>query len=200
MAEQLVFNFDEVWKPIPGYEGFNEASDQGRIRSVDRQLWCSNGWRHWTGRILRPATANSYGHKCVVIGRGDYWLVHQLVALTFIGPCPDGKQVCHNNSIPSDNRLINLRYDTPKGNSADAVNRGSFSRGTRHWRAKLTERNVLAIRASSESPRILAKRYGVISRYIWEIRTRKTWAWVTGDVEDSSEPNKSNGVGARNCG
>lgn len=186
MAEQLVFVFDEVWKPIPGYEGFNEASDQGRIRSVDRQLWCSNGWRHWTGRILRPATANSYGHKCVVIGRGDYWLVHQLVMLTFVGPCPDGKQVCHNNSVPSDNRLINLRYDTPKGNTADAIALGSFPRGEKHKGAKLTESDVLAIRASTEGGYVLAARYGVNYRHIWAIQRRKVWGWLQ-DAEDTDQ-------------
>ena len=185
MAEQLLFNFDELWKPIPDCEGY-EASDQGRVRSLDREVWCGTHWRRWKGRILKPATANDYGHQCVVVGRGDYWLVHQLIMLTFVGPCPEGKQVCHNNSIPTDNRLSNLRYDTPKGNTADAIKRAAFPRGAKHKNAKLTELDVRAIRASGEGLFALARRYGVAYQHIWGIRTRKTWTWLE-DAEDSIE-------------
>lgn len=32
----------EKWKDIPGYEGFYQASNLGRIRSLDRIVPCGN--------------------------------------------------------------------------------------------------------------------------------------------------------------
>ena len=28
----------ELWQPVPGYEGLYEVSDQGRVRSLDREI------------------------------------------------------------------------------------------------------------------------------------------------------------------
>lgn len=38
MPEQIAFDYDteEQWRPIPGWEGYYEASDMGRIQSVER--------------------------------------------------------------------------------------------------------------------------------------------------------------------
>lgn len=58
--------------------------------------------------------------------------VHQLVALAFIGPRPDGMDVCHNNGDGQDNRPGNLRYDTRTSNNRDTVAHGT------HWQAQKT--------------------------------------------------------------
>lgn len=50
--------------------------------------------------------------------------VHVLVMLAFIGPRPPGLYVCHDNGDPADNRLENLKYATPKENSADRKRHG----------------------------------------------------------------------------
>lgn len=47
--------------------------------------------------------------------------VHRLVMAAFVGPCPDGIEVCHNNGNPADNRLSNLRYGTHSENQLDQV-------------------------------------------------------------------------------
>jgi hypothetical protein len=54
---------------------------------------------------------------------GELWHVHihVLVLTTFVGPRPDGHEGCHNNGEPSDNRLVNLRWDTPCANQADKL-------------------------------------------------------------------------------
>lgn len=176
MATQLVFDFDEAWKPIPGYDGY-EASTRGQIRSLDRQVWCGTRWRNFKGRILKPATKEK-GHQSVVVGSYRSRNVHQLVMLAFVGPCPEGMEVCHNNGKAWDNRLINLRYDTPEENRNDAKKHGTVPRGEKHSHAKLTESDVLAIRSSSESSTVLAARYGVQRNYIWAVRNGVTWRWL----------------------
>lgn len=183
MAEQLVFNFDEIWKPIPGYEGY-EASNQGRVRSVDRQIWCGTHWRRYKGRILRP-TPNERGYGMVHVGENRQ--IHALVMLAFVGPCPKGMQVCHYHGDPTNNRLGNLRYDTPKGNHADTIRHGRTTRGSKHKGAKLTVEQVRAIRLSDASSRVLAAVYGVSDSTIQFIKARKRWAWVIDDDENPDQ-------------
>lgn len=52
----------EAWRPIPGYEGLYEASDAGRVRSLDHATIASNGvTRNYKGKLLTQ-TAFKTGH------------------------------------------------------------------------------------------------------------------------------------------
>jgi hypothetical protein len=66
---------------------------------------------------------------------------------------------------------------------ADAKAKNRVSRGVQRWSARLTEADVLAIRAAT-GPRgflkELAARYGVAQSAITGIRKRKKWAWLAG--------------------
>lgn len=123
-------NMQEVWKPVPGYEGLYEVSDQGRVRSLDRYVQCSGPVKgayvsFKKGRLLRPGPSN-YGHLSVVLGRGQTRMVHDLVLRAFVG-CPPAKhECCHGNGDPSDNRLENLRWGTRSENILDAVKHGTW--------------------------------------------------------------------------
>lgn len=110
----------ENWRPVPGYEGLYEVSDQGQVRSLDRLN--SRGHRI-KGRVLSPSS-KSKGYKQVVLhkeGKALTRTVHLIVLTAFVGPRPEGEECCHNNGDPADNRLENLRYDTPSGNQMDSV-------------------------------------------------------------------------------
>lgn len=113
----------EVWKDIPGYEGYYQASDQGRIRSLDRVV------PHRTlGSVKRQGSEMTQyqdrdGYMKVKLskgGRKKVCSVHRLVLLAFEGE-PNGRVCCHNNGARSDNRRENLRWGTPKENSLDMV-------------------------------------------------------------------------------
>lgn len=142
----------ERWKDVPGWEGLYQVSDQGRVRRVK------------TGRILRTPlngtgypSANLYlrGRRCGVV-------VHRLLLLAFVGPCPEGKEACHNNGRKDDNRLANLRWDTRSANMLDAVDHGH--RGSGRAFSKLTEAGVRDLRrrhARGESFRAIARLSGV---------------------------------------
>lgn len=116
----------EQWLPLPSYEECYEVSDFGRVRSLDRVRPWNGTVKLFRGRILRPGV-NSTGRLGVCIHRdgGRYRLVHQLVMEAFVGPCPDGMEVCHNNGDHLDNRLSNLRYDTRSANVLDRVKHGT---------------------------------------------------------------------------
>lgn len=58
--------------------------------------------------------------------------VHELVALAFLGPRPEGAEILHGPKGSKCNHLSNLRYGTPEENSAERV----LSRGVAWYRAR----------------------------------------------------------------
>ncbi len=93
---------------------------------------------------------------------------------------PKGMCVCHT----CDNRgCVNpehLFLGTQGDNMQDMVRKGRFDPrvGELNKLAKLTEAQVLAIRASSETNVALAPRYGVNESAIGKIRRRDTWKHI----------------------
>lgn len=52
-------------------------------------------------------------------------LVHHLVLITFVGERPEGAECCHNQNNPSNNNLVNLRWDTHLANVLDKEKHGT---------------------------------------------------------------------------
>ena len=61
-------------------------------------------------------------------GVSKLYKIANLIALTYLGKCPIGMEVCHNNGIYTDDRLVNLRYDTRSGNAQDRWKHGTMLR------------------------------------------------------------------------
>jgi hypothetical protein len=62
-------------------------------------------------------------------------LVHRVVLETFVGSCPDGMECCHLDDVKTNNKLVNLRWDTHDANVVDKVRNGRCN--NRHnYRAK----------------------------------------------------------------
>lgn len=106
-----IFNIsmEEIWKPIPGYEGFYEASDFGNVRSVKR-----NGTRI-NGTILAAAKAKRGGYMRVslsVFGKTKNCLVHRLVWEAFNGRIPESMCINHKDENKENNNLSNLELLT----------------------------------------------------------------------------------------
>lgn len=116
----------EIWRPIPSWEGYYEASNHGRIRSINRTVRHAYGIRHVTGKILKE-TSNAQGRPMVNLCRGGKCknhTIHSLIAATFIGPRPQGAIIRHLNDDPWDNRVENLAYGTPHENTWDCIRNG----------------------------------------------------------------------------
>lgn len=117
---------NEIWKEIPGYEGYYEVSNLGRVRSLDR----INARGHRLKGQLMSLNPQPSGHHVVALHKDGQRVtvgVHRLVLTTFVGPCPTGMEACHWNDIPDDNRLENLRWGTRSDNRYDASRNGTHN-------------------------------------------------------------------------
>lgn len=110
---------NEIWKPVPGYEGRYEISNLGRVKSLN--------YLHNTGReqILKPnKIKNNKKENYMRVTLGDKtFLVHILVYKVFHGEIPEGLEVNHINKHKSDNRAVNLNLMTHDENTGYSLNK-----------------------------------------------------------------------------
>lgn len=112
----------EIWKDIPNYEGLYQASNYGRIRSLDRvrKYKSSNQYGDYVmiqnikGRILKPIDIGK-GYYRVTLSKKPFF-IHRIVWVTFNGRIPEGYEINHIDENPSNNRLDNLELVTHKEN------------------------------------------------------------------------------------
>lgn len=150
MAAQRISLPDELWKPIPGYEGKYEVSSLGRV------------WSVYTGSsrsgVMLRQFPNNKGYLKVSLthaaGKTCSKRVHSLVLTAFVGPRPEGKEAAHLNGTPSDNRLSNLEWTTPKLNSGHKKIHGTQVAGLRHRWAILSADDVTRIREMRRDGRL----------------------------------------------
>jgi NUMOD4 motif-containing protein/HNH endonuclease len=125
----------ETWLPVVGHEGTYEVSSLGRVQSIPRID--SRGISR-PGRILGQYPNKKSGRLQVSLykdGSQKTHPVHRLVAAAFIGPCPDGMEVCHGPRGMLCNEPGNLRYDTRRNNLLDEVP-GECPRCGGEWRPR----------------------------------------------------------------
>jgi hypothetical protein len=132
------------------------------------------------GSILLPDVDRRGRRRYTIMvdGKPRKFLASRLVLLAFIGPCPDGMEACHNNGDCTDDRLDNLRWDTPVNNKADMVRHGTRLRGELINTAKLTVDNVLEIRRVGYPLRQHAEKFNVTEALVCAILKRKVWKHV----------------------
>jgi hypothetical protein len=111
------------WRDIPGHPGY-QASDDGRVRSVDRVVVDKNGRRmRWRGAELTP-TPDVHGYLRVAVP-GSPRPVNRLVCMAFHGAAPDGRpHAAHRDGDRLNNRPGNLYWATRSENERDKVRHG----------------------------------------------------------------------------
>lgn len=176
----------EAWRPIAIVAGFYEASSQGRIRRAVASRGTS------VGRLL-ALTPHNAGYQAVTVNierETRTYLVHQLVADAFHGPCPDGQEVNHVDGVKTHNCPANLEYLTREQNIAHAIEHGLMRlAGEDNPAAVLTAAQVAEIRRryvpggkwkGGLGYKALAAEYGVTWEAIRNII--KGRAWVNADA------------------
>lgn len=97
---------EEVWKDVPGYEGLYKISNMGQVFSL-RSNRC----------LSQHPVKGGYLLVKLPPGKKRLWLVHRLVAMTFI-PNPDNlPEVNHKDENATNNHVENLEWCTRKYNA-----------------------------------------------------------------------------------
>jgi hypothetical protein len=111
---------------------------------------------------------------------GKHWLAHRLIYTRAFGEIPNGMCVLHKCDIRNCVNPQHLFLGTQKDNVRDmeTKNRARHPNGEEHGRSKLSEAEVLAIRAADLSYRILAKQFGVCLAVISQIKNRQNWVHI----------------------
>jgi hypothetical protein len=135
----------------------------------------------YSARLLSPAKADDLGHLSVHLGvnREKFTaMVHTLVLLSFVGPCPEGLEACHGNGIASDNSWGNLRWDTHFENNQDRKRHGTYALGEAHPMAKLNADAVREMRRSGLGCAEASRKFGIGMSQAHRILAGKAWKHV----------------------
>jgi hypothetical protein len=147
-----------------------------------------------TTRLLNGSVGKD-GHRRVTLccSNGEIlgFCVHQIVAETFIGPCPkrdNGRaawDVLHKNRDKLDNRVENLAYVSHSRNVLDAIEKGLFPLGEKHHRSKLNNSTVKELKLLMQQGKTnleLSVMFGISDSAISRIRLGKTWRSISPEV------------------
>jgi hypothetical protein len=185
----------EIWKPIPGYEGFYEASSLGRIRSLDRDVVQAKAFggvcvRHFKGKVLIPKTHGRY-HQVNLAKSGVTRTVnlHSVICEAFHGPRPSPQhEAAHWDRDVANNAVDNLRWATKVENADDKQRHGTMMRGEGHAHAVFQDGQITEIlgrfsdltqgrtkKAPNGSIRKLAEEYGVTVSALENVIYGRSW-------------------------
>jgi len=126
MAPAFSYNgaMDEIWVGVEGIEDRYEVSNLGRVRALRPK----NGRK--PGHIMAPQNDKHgpSGRPHFTLWNGERYRTVRLailVARAFLGPPPEGLEICHNDGDDWNCAVTNLRYDTHQSNIMDTVRQGT---------------------------------------------------------------------------
>ena len=159
----------EIWKDIPGYDGYYQISNFGNIRS---RVIRGHGGISSSMHLIRPSI-NKFGYYVVTFSvnkKRKTYRVNRLVISAFIG-IEEGKDVNHIDGDKLNNQLSNLEWCTRSENMHHAYNSGLVSRN-KTSRAINIVKNGIVIK-TYPSIYIAAKKEGLRRSCINEVLTGK---------------------------
>lgn len=187
----------EDWKPVKGYEGLYEVSNLGRVRSLDRIIHTNNRFnkmiKNVKGRIIKPSLNSKTGYLQIILHKSKknkLFLVHRLVAESFI-PNPKNKpQVNHINGIKTENFVNNLEWCTGSENV-----KHSFKIGLSHsnFKTQSGEKHHFYGKHHQETTKVKMKlsHYKKVNQYDKDNNFIKEWNGIK-EVEEVLKINNGN--------
>lgn len=181
-------------KTIPDFFAYRIGTDgtlwscwerrHGKKTPGNRRRWVLGSTWH-----KQNPGVNSRGYRqallCPTMGKKRRIVkVANLVLEAFRGPRPRGLIVCHHNDQPTDDRLENLRWDTPASNTHDAVRNGVHPVGRKNGQTKRAAKKypeIVKLRKSGATQRQIESALHVsydtvkkaLGEYTWRPRLRK---------------------------
>ena len=113
--DNYVLNYNEIWKPIPGFEEYYQVSTLGRVKNARK--------------VMKTYTNNS-GYECIDFTINKIktkHLVHRLVCITFLDNPDNLPEVNHKDEDKHNNTLINVEWCSSKYNKQHSIKTGTYN-------------------------------------------------------------------------
>lgn len=175
----------EEWKEIEGYNDYS-VSTLGRVARTKPRFHRSGKRINDTlPRILKNGVSKKGYSKVTLCKNGEtkqFW-VARLMGLTFLEKPENFKNmfVAHNDGNPKNNNIENIRWATPKENTADKKKHGTYIFGDKVHTAKINKEIAYKIREDAKCLKqygrnvYLAKKYGVSISIIKSVLYGHRW-------------------------
>jgi len=181
---------EEIWKDVENikdinYEGLYQVSTFGRVKGLERVVKHSRGGVQTIPERILALQISKNGYVRVELnkdGKGIKYLVHRLIAQTFISN-PDNKPcINHISGVKTDNSVRNLEFCFHIENTNHAFKTGLMygRKGVEHdhklpeYRVRIIKK-LKGIKSNSE----LALYFKVCHQNISCIQTGKSWQHAT---------------------
>ena len=165
----------EIWKAIDKYEGIYEISSLGRVRSAKGKITYSElgEVRHWKQRIFKQKI-DRQGYKRVTLYKnkvGKSFLVHRLVAISFLKPDSDRNIVNHKDGNPQNNHVENLEWATYSENLIHAFDNRLNNIASPIVLFNVISKELKYFRSESDASKFLGRNQGFVSDAIKKKKT-----------------------------
>jgi len=145
-------NIEEVWFPIPGYEGIYELSNLDRIKCLSKVVFIKGKYPSVSKEKIIKGYKIKKGYIRYTLRKNGLiksMEIHVIKACVFLGhtPCGHLKVVDHIDNDPTNNSLNNLQIITNRENSSKDRKSNSgytgvyFCRKSNKWKAKIVVKN-----------------------------------------------------------
>jgi hypothetical protein len=143
----------------------SERFENSILRDPNSGCWL------WTGGTF----INGYGYLVV---NGKTRSTHRMAWEIYVGDIPDDMCVLHKCDVRCCVNPKHLFLGTRADNNRDCKDKGRHTKGSMSSRAKLTEEQVVVIRASDKTQKQLAAQYRVSQSLISLILIGRIWKHV----------------------
>ena len=147
----------EEWRDIPGYLGYYQISNLGRVKSLQRKIiypksnTYPNGCKHILKEKILTPSKDKKGYLFVQLFKNGHFKskkIHRLVAEIFLNNEMNLPQVNHKDENKQNNNVLNLEWCTRLYNNLHgtrlerAITNGNKTRQCRKWRENHSGGNV----------------------------------------------------------